>query len=136
MSCILRAIGKNLDIDNMLNEIPLEPDRIWKKGEPRFRNSPESRINSVSGASFLASNAEMNEFEKQQEEATRYLKQNASLIKEVAGYPGVEEATIDFGVELRDVAIHCDYLTPEFVRYAAEAGIGIEISHYPCTEEE
>lgn len=136
MSCILRILGESLDIEQMLNDIPLEPDRVWKKGERRFKSDPESRLLPKSGASFVASEAEMNEFDKQLEEATEYLKGNMSLIKKITEYPGIEEATIDFGVEFRDVAIHSDYLSPEFVANAFQAGIGIEISHYPCSEEE
>ena len=128
-------MGENLNVEQMLKEVPLEPDRVWKKGEHRFKNNPESRILSISGASFLASNADMAEFETQQKEATDFLKENIALIREMVAFSGVDEATIDFGVELRDVAIHGDYLAPEFIRYAAKAGIGVEISHYPCTDE-
>jgi hypothetical protein len=136
VSCILRVLGEHLDIEQMLNDIPLEANRFWKKGERRFNSDPDSRLLPKSGASFIASDAEMNEFEIQLEEATKYLQDNMFLIKRITKYSGVEEATIDFGVELRDMEIHCDYLSPEFVANVSKAGIGIEISHYPCNEDE
>jgi hypothetical protein len=135
VSCMFRVSGEYLDIEELVKAITLEPNRVWRKGEPRSESKPDSRILSKSGASFIASSADMDEFEIQLKEATDFIKNNIIQIQKIVGFNGVSEAVFDFGVELRDVAIHCDYLSPEFVRYAAEAGIGVEISHYPCVEE-
>jgi hypothetical protein len=135
VSCMFRVSGECLDIEELLKAITLEPNRVWRKGEPRSESKPDSRILSKSGASFIASSADMDEFEIQLKEATDFIKNNIIQIQKIVGFNGVSEAVFDFGVEFRDVAIHCDYLSPEFVRYAAEAGIGVEISHYPCVEE-
>jgi hypothetical protein len=32
--------------------------------------------------------------------------------------------------------IHSDILTPRFLRAAAIAGVAVELSHYPCNNEE
>jgi len=132
---MFRVSGEYLDIEELVKAITLEPNRVWRKGEPRSESKPDSRILSKSGASFIASSADMDEFEIQLKEATDFIKNNIIQIQKIVGFNGVSEAVFDFGVELRDVAIHCDYLSPEFVRYAAEAGIGVELSHYPCVEE-
>ena len=47
-----------------------------------------------------------------------------------------ECAAPDFGVERRDVAIQCDYLTPELVRLAGLLGLGIEVSLYWSSDED
>ena len=78
----------------------------------------------------------MDNFELQVQEAHSFLERNLDKIIKIIEFPGVEEATIDFGVELRDVAIHSDYLNPKFLEVVTQAGIGIEISHYPCSEEQ
>ena len=132
---MFRVSGEYLDIEVLVKAITLEPNRVWRKGEPRSESKPDSRVLSKSGASFIVSSADMDEFEIQLKEATDFIKNNIIQIQKIVGFNGVSEAVFDFGVELRDVAIHCDYLSPEFVRYAAEAGIGVELSHYPCVEE-
>lgn len=135
MSCMFRVSGENLEIGKLLKEVPLEPHRVWIKGKPRFKSNPNSRVVETSGAAFIVSNADMAEFEAQIKEAAAFLKVNMAQIKQMVSFEGVSEATFDFGIELRDVAIHCDYLSPEFLGYIAEAGIGVELSHYPCSEE-
>ena len=132
---MFRVSGEYLDIEELVKAITLEPNRVWRKGEPRSESKPDSRVLSKSGASFIVSSADMDEFEIQLKEATDFIKNNIIQIQKIVGFNGVSEAVFDFGVELRDVAIHCDYLSPEFVRYAAEAGIGVELSHYPCVED-
>ena len=131
MSCILSIFGEHLDVEQMLNDIPLEPDHVWKKEERRLKSKPANCLFLTSGASFIASGAERNAFDKQLEEATEYMKNNTSLINTMSKYPGVEEATLNFDIELPDEASYSDYLSPEFVANASKAGVGVEISHYP-----
>lgn len=131
MSCILSIFGEHVDVEQMLNDIPLEPDHVWKKEERQFKSKPAGCLVLTSGASFIASDAERNTFEKQLEDATEYFKNNMSLINSMANYPGVEEATLNFDIELRDETSHSHYLNPEFVASASKAGIGVEISYYP-----
>lgn len=136
MACYLRVFGESLDIDALLGEVGIEPDRVWRKGERRFPNNPESRIHEHSGASFTASAAGMDEFDLQVADSSEFLEQHKADIVRMVGFLGVEGVTLDFGVELRDVAIHSDFLTPRFIKAAGAAGIAVELSHYPRMEEE
>jgi len=133
---MLRVVGESLDIEKLLQEVLIEPDQTWKKGDRRFKSDSNSRLLTKSGVFFVASDADMDNFKLQQEETFKFLEKNILQIVKITEFLGVEEVTIDFGVELRDVAIHCDYLTPKFLGIVAKAGIGIEISHYPCIEEQ
>jgi hypothetical protein len=82
---------------------------------------------------FVASDADFCDFELQVEEATKFLEKHSDDISGIIALNGVEDAILDFGIELRDVAIHCDFLTPRFLRAAAEVGVTVELSHYPCS---
>lgn len=88
-----------------------------------------------SGATFVASDADFDEFEEQIEEATCYLETHCRQIASIASFEGVQHATLDFGIALRDVSIHSDILPLRFLKAAADAGISVELSHYPCSEE-
>ncbi len=135
MSCLLRILGKDLDVDGLLRRISIPPNRIWRKDEPRSRTNPTGKSFASSGASFVASDADMSEFDRQVEQATAFLEKHCAQISAASRFVGVEEASIDFGVTLRDVAIHSDYLPVELLAVAAKCGLGLEISHYPMTKD-
>lgn len=136
MSCILRISGESLDIDALLSQLTLAINRVWKKGEPRF--PLKGQFHSDSGANFVASKADLDEFDSQVKEATAFLELHAPDIAKVVVFPGVENAVLDFGVTaLRPGYVaQFSYLPPRFIQLAASAGIAVEISHYACSEDD
>jgi hypothetical protein len=45
----------------------------------------------------------------------------------------------DYGFSCRihgNIIVQCDYMLPEFLRLAGDLGIGVELSHYPNTEDD
>jgi hypothetical protein len=130
----LRISGETLDIDSLLSQCPLAVDRSWKKGEPR---SPNGRLHSDSGANVIASEADLDAFERQVIEATEFLTLHATDIAQIAVFPGVQNAVLDFGISLKvGYFTQFSYLPPRLIQLAASAGIGIEISHYACGDED
>jgi hypothetical protein len=136
MSCILRISGDHLDIEALLREVLLKSDRIWLKGQRRFPDNPNSKISDTSGASFVASDADLCDFDRQVTDATKFLKANLGSIRKMKVFPGVESLTLDFGIELRDAATHSDFLPPDFLKIAADSQVTVELSHYPCSQHE
>ena len=134
MSCILRVSGAALDIDALLSEVPLKPDQFWRKGEPRSRIAKGPHVDS--GASFLASNADLDALEKQVAEVTAFLESKLGSVARLASFPGVEHATLDFAVALNESSVAvCSYLPPTLIRLASKANVGIEVSTYVCSDE-
>lgn len=117
----------------MLDQYHLPPDRTWKKGDAR---SLKGKVYSNSGANFVVSEADFDEFTRQLDEATTYLEIHAKTIAEMVVAPGVQFAVLDFGVSLREgyVAQFC-YFPPQFVQLAADVGLGLEVSQYACSED-
>ena len=136
MSCILRVFGEHLDVEALLSKVTMKPDKIWRKGEPRFKTKPNGRVNEQSGVTFVASDADFLAPDKQLEDATRFLEEFHDEIVLLVEFEGVDHATLDFGIELRDVAVHCDFLSSRFLRGAASAGIEVELSHYPISDKQ
>ena len=134
MSCILRRSGEVLDIDALLSQRGLAHYRVWKKGEPHTR---KGKIHSGSGANFIASEADLDEFNRQVKEATEFPALHASAIAGMVSFPGVQNAVLDFGVALSEGYVaQLSYLPPDFIRLAASVGIAVEISHYACREDD
>ncbi|GMU46170.1 MAG: hypothetical protein AMXMBFR26_09520 [Porticoccaceae bacterium] len=133
MSCVLRVSGEALDVDALLSEVSLQPDKIWRNGESRFGG----KIESDSGANFLVSEADLNQFDVQLQEATEFLEQQATVVAKIASFPGVESAVLDFGIEVRaGFVAQFDHLPRQFIQAAVKAGISVELSHYVCSEDE
>ncbi len=131
MSCVLRASGEFLDVRALLDGVHLEPNRIWRKGEPRVESRPDGRLNQSSGVTFIVSEADFREFDLQLLDAIGFIDQNRRCLEFMRDFPAVDWFALDFGIELRDAAIHSDILTPEFLLAAASIGVSVELSHYP-----
>lgn len=132
MTCILRISGQSLDVDALLAECSIPVDRTWRKGEPRVL---KGKFHANSGANFVASEAEIGEFDAQVVDATAFLEKHASAIAKLIAFPGVEDAALDFGVSTSVGRVtQSSYLPPKFICIAARLEIGVEISHYPCSD--
>ena len=133
MSCILRISGESLDVDSMLSECGLVAHRAWRKNEVR---TLKGKTHQDSGANFVASEVDLDNFPGQVKDAIEFLQVRAPLVAKMASFPGVQAAVLDFGVSLSDgyVAQFC-HLPPQLVQLAASAGLALEISQYACSED-
>jgi len=116
MSCVLRVRAQNLE--SVLKSTDLRPYRVengW--------------------AHFDVSKATIANFSRQVADAIGFLEANAAKLERLAA-TGSVEATLDFAVAWRDVAVHTDFLPAELVRRAAEFGFAVELSQYPLAEGE
>ena len=134
MSCMLRIGGDALDIDALLSLHPFDINRVWRKGEPR---GSTGKVHTSSGASVVVSDAEFEEFDLQVGDATAFLEAHGQIVAKAASFAGVDYAVLDFAVALRKGYFsQSSCLPPRLIRLAANAGIGLEISHYPCSADE
>jgi hypothetical protein len=132
MSAVIKASGEQFDVDAFLAGCTLPVWRVYRRGERRFPGSQTNKDQqTASGVHVIASGADFDEFPKQVAEATEFLRAQAKQLLRLRSFPGVQVVNIDFGVERRDVAIQCDYLTPELVGLAGSLGMGIGFSIYP-----
>ena len=137
MSTVLRAYGADFDVDTFLAGCTLSVCAVMRRGEPVFPTSQSVlRRHERSGIHVIASCAEFSDFSRQVDEAMQFLRVEADPLRRLCTFPGVEDITLDFGAEWRDVVVQCDHLPPELVRQAGLLGLGIELSHYPISGEE
>jgi hypothetical protein len=132
MPAVLRASGRDFDVDAFLAGCTLPICTAYRQGEPVFSASqPNGRRHEQSGMHVSASDAGFKEFPRQVEEAAAFLRANAEEVRRLCEFPGVEGVTLDFGIARRDVAVQCDHLPAELVRLAGLLGLSIELSQYP-----
>lgn len=88
-----------------------------------------------SGAHVVASDADFDQFARQEAEATDFLRNHFEQLRRLRTFPGVESVTLDFGIERRNVYLQCDSLSPELIAAAGSLGLGISLSTYPGSHE-
>lgn len=134
MSCILRVVGTKFDFKE-LGRMNLIPDSTWEKDAPRLSTKPDGKKNTNSGATFVVSDAEFDDFEQQKYNAIDFLKRNKHQIQEILNFSGIEGAVLDFGIYWRNVPVQCDHFPAELVKLAGELGLGLELTQYPPDED-
>lgn len=135
MSCILRIIGEELDVDLLDAKLGLPTPKKIYKGQPRFKTKPEGEKIAHSELSFTASHAPFDNFNQQVEEVIEYLSKYYYQLKLLTETKGIEYATLDFGVNYRYKFVQSHYFKPELVKLAGELGLSFEFSLYTSSGE-
>lgn len=85
----------------------------------------------TSGVNLEVSDADFEEFEQQQADAIRFLRAHAVALRRMLEVPGVERATLDFGIAMRDVVVQSDSFPADLIAALAEVGCGMELTQFP-----
>jgi len=135
MSCILRASGKEFDVDLYTKGRDIEFTQIYRKGEPCLpRTKPDGPKNQFSGIGIEVSGADFNQMKLQLEHAQDFLAKNSELITELASFHGVENVVLDFGIETKEPFFSSYTFPAQLALQAAKLGISLCISTYPSEE--
>lgn len=108
---------------------PVEPCNVWRRGVPRS-SRPNSRPAVTSGLTLVVSDAEFEDLE-QQADAIQFLRAHSSILKNMSEVAGVEHATVDFGIAMRDVVVQSDHFPADLIAALAVAGCGMELTQFP-----
>ena len=76
------------------------------------------------------SDAGFESLEQQVQDAMRFLERHASEVQRLVTFPGVEDVTLDFGLQRRDVPAQSDSFPARLVVLAGAVGVGITVSQY------
>src|SRR5262245_59372242 len=99
MSCILRIGGDELDSEKLAAESGLAPYRIDRKGTPAALR----RLHRTSAIHVDVSRADFSALDLQVRDAIAFLASHEAAILRTLAFPGVEDATLDFGVNFREM---------------------------------
>ncbi len=135
MSCILRAIGNNFDVDGFIRQFSLATHSVWRKGEKRFpKSTTNETINESSGIRIVASEADFSELAKQIEDVILFLRKNHDDVRKLTSYPGVDGAVLDFGAEIYPPGWASFTFPSELLSLAGSAGVSLCLSVYPTEQ--
>jgi len=133
MSCVLRAGGKEFDVDEFIKGTTLLPCAVFRKGE--LIGSKNLKC-SGSGLNIEISTASFDNFEKQIKDAVKFLEKNKREITKLVNAEGLDgPPELDFAVNKSD-AFTLSYCFPaDLVALAGSMGLGIRISQYPINDK-
>jgi hypothetical protein len=106
----------------------LGPYAVWHTGEQRIKSRPPR---TDCGFNVPRSGAE--DLPSPVKDAIRFLNDHRQEVVVLRQMPGLDGLVLDFGVADREAA-RFDALPPALIRWAAEFGMGIEVSHYRAHE--
>lgn len=134
MSCVLRAAGRNFDVDSFLQSSSLELLIVYHRGQRRF---PSSKMtpDEESGMNISVSNREFSDLTGQIEDAMRFLTDHLEELTRLRDFPGLERLVLDFPVADRDVAVQRDGFPAALISLMGELRIDLHVSHYPRSQD-
>lgn len=136
MSCVLRVCGEYFEVEKFLLTCPIEPLKVWHKGELRFPNTqPEGPTKINSGVNFEVSSADFAEFEIQLNDARDFFSRHATFTQEITKFPGVECVVVDFGTEIHPPGWCWFSVPPDILALLGASGVTLMLSVYPVSDE-
>lgn|SRR5690348_6818028 len=135
MSCVLRAGGVDFAVDTFLSTSTLRPVAVFRKGQPQYPTvKPVGPRLEVSGLHIVVSEADFSMLQAQVADAIEFLEQNRTELSHLKAFPGIEEMTLDFGIEEREVAAQRERFPPKLLGLLGELGIWLAFTLYPAQE--
>jgi hypothetical protein len=134
--CVLRANGKDFDVDLFLRKSPIEPCKVYRRGEPRFAASqPHGPTHETSGFNANVSTKEWDDLAGQITDAKSFLTEQRAELDRLRKFAGVDGIEIDFPIPLRigrnNVAVQSDRFPADLIFAAGSLGIDVAFSIWP-----
>ena len=136
MGCVLRASGKQFDVDEYLRKSPFTDYHVYRRGEPRFSTKPRGEKNRITGINIVISNRSFDSLNRQIRAAISFLEENRTKITRLVRFTGLDgPPVLDFGINKRDFPGQFDRFSAELVSLAGKLGLAIELSQYDFTKK-
>lgn len=134
MACVIHFVGDTVDVEELQRLCPAPPCAVFRKGLPRT-NRPTARPARTSGLSVMASEADFDFLEEQQKEALAFLQKHRSALLAMRQVSGLESASIDFGISMRNVIAQSDAFEPDLLAALADLKLCLVLSQYPTARK-
>jgi hypothetical protein len=136
LAAVLRASGRDFDVDSFVDGCHWRIAAVFHRGDARARRphaGADGRRCEESGLNVVVSEAGFHEFATQVSDAVAFLSDQDAAVRRLVAFPSVTDVVLDFGVAWRDVVAQSDRFPADLVRLAGACGIALELSHYPVS---
>jgi hypothetical protein len=135
MSCVIRAYGRDFDVDAFVAHSSLKPLIVVRRGEARAPSSKDLalRQQQQSGMNLNVSTREFSDLDDQIEDAIQFLVENEAELRRLRGFHGLERMSLDFPIEERDVIFQSDAFPARLLLLLGALQIDLVVSRYPAS---
>jgi hypothetical protein len=133
MGCVLRAIGRDFDVDAFLQDSPLPKDAVFHRGEPRTAGEGGTK-RVASGFNSPVGEAGPGDLDDQVQAASHFLREHEEELRRLGRFPGVEEVCLDFGLSCTAGASQSDVFPADLLWQAGALDIDLVVTHYAVAE--
>lgn len=134
MSCVLRASGKDFEVDDFLKGSSLKALVVVHRGDARVPGSTSGSSHECSGMNISVSTREFSDLSGQIEDAIQFLSENRQELRRLRDFSGVEGIALDFPIEDRDVVFQRDTFPNKLLVLMGDLGVGLTVSRYPAPD--
>jgi hypothetical protein len=131
MSCVLRIAGRDLDVDKLIEKMPL-PGMIKQYKSKQYIAGDIPNGTNYSFISIPVSEANLDSVNKQISETITFLDKYSSHLMTIDSFSGIEYAVLHFLVQVESMSkSHFDqkiYFQKELMKLCGKLGIGIEVA--------
>jgi hypothetical protein len=124
MSCVLRAIGTDFDVDTFLEASQLA-GTVFHRGEPR----PTGGHRAASGLNVDVAGG-FEDLDAQIQAAAHFLLRHEDELRRLASFPGVEEVCLDFGIRVPEPGAASNVFPADFLWQSGALDIDLVVTHY------
>ena len=134
MACVLHFFGADAHVDELLRLAPAPTCAVYRKGKPSS-DRPAARLAATSGVSMVASDTDFDDLDEQQAQALTFLRQHHLALAAMRDVPGLEVASIDFGISMRNVVMQSDTFDADLLVEIARLRMRMVLSQYPTARK-
>jgi hypothetical protein len=136
VSCVLRAVGADFDVDAFLEDSALAGAAVFRRGEPRLPGGADGEKRAASGFNAEVGGTGFDDLDAQIQAARHFLGRHEDELRRLGAFPGVEEICLDFGIRRRDVAAQSDVFPADFLWQSGALDIDLVVTHYEIADDE
>ena len=130
LSALIRVAGKDLNVEDLLERVQLDPDRVTKKS-PNSREASSREREARDFITFYIEGTDLQPLQEQLPLIIQYLRTNQEQLRFLASEPSVEESVLAIGIAIPECAVSfTDRLPSELLKLVSALGFSLEISHY------
>jgi hypothetical protein len=129
VSCILRAIGTDFDVDAFLQDSTLADAAVFHRGESKTPGVEDGARRAASGFNVEIGKG-LEDLGLRVQAARRFLREQEDELRRLGSFDGVEEICLDFGIRRRAGAAQTDVFPADLLWQAGALDIDLVVTHY------
>jgi hypothetical protein len=130
VSCVLRVIGTDFDVDDFLKDSTLADAAVFHRGEER----PAGATGAASGFNLEIGEGRA-DLGLQVQAARRFLRQHEDELRRLGSFDGVEEVCLDFTIRRRAGAAQSDVFPADLLWQAGALDIDLVVTQHDAAAD-